>query len=183
MKKIMTVAFAMMAVMAFTVAPAFAGANCSAAKKTAATASSCGAKAEMTTASAKDKNCTDMTACAAKKMEMTKAEFTKAVADGKMALHTISIKGMTCAGCEGSVKSALEKVEGVKSVVAVSHKDEVAYVCVDPAKANTTALTKAVTDKGYKAEIVPAVSKMNADGKACSKTCTAAEKAACADKK
>jgi len=43
----------------------------------------------------------------------------------------ISIKGMTCNGCETILTTALEKVPGVAKVVMISYKDGKAVVAVD----------------------------------------------------
>ena len=83
----------------------------------------------------------------------------KAEADGEWTVKTISVKGMTCTGCEETLKAELAKVPGVMEIVKVCHKSEEAVVKVDPTKAQDLQLTKAIIDKGYKAEIIPAVAK------------------------
>ncbi len=88
--------------------------------------------------------------------------------DGKCEFTTISIKGMTCGGCEQSVSAALTEVPGVLKVVGVSYEEGVAEVCFDPNKTTGEALITAVANKGYQAKIVPAVAK-SSDSKGCSK--------------
>ena len=83
----------------------------------------------------------------------------KAKADGKWAVRTVSVKGMTCGACENSVSAALAKVPGVVEVVKVCHRSEEAVLKVDPAAVKDAQLTKAITGKGFKAEIIPAVAK------------------------
>lgn len=78
---------------------------------------------------------------------------------GKCALVDMSIKGMTCGGCENSIKTALEKVPGVIKVESISYQEGMARVCLDPDKANMETMTKAVVDNGYEAQIIPAVAK------------------------
>ncbi|MGH8015541.1 MAG: cation transporter [Candidatus Zixiibacteriota bacterium] len=74
-------------------------------------------------------------------------------------LTAMSIKGMTCGGCETSVKTALMAVEGVNSVVEVCSKAGFAVVCVkNDAKFNNESIIKAVSAKGFESEIIPAVS-------------------------
>lgn len=97
--------------------------------------------------------------------------------DGKCEFTTISVKGMTCGGCEQSVSATLTEVPGVLKVLKVSYQDGLAEVCFDPAKTTGEALTTAVTNKGYQAEIVPAVV-TSGDAKACSKL-TGAKKSGC----
>ena len=173
MKKTFLLGFFVLAVMALTAAMIFAGDNCSTtAKKTSADKSVCPAtgKATATTASASS-SCTpeQMAACASGK-NISAEECAKLCSAGKAVNHTIAIKGMTCTGCENSLSTALKGVDGVNNVVSISYKDEKAVVCVDPAKCTAETLTKAITDKGYTAEIIPAVAKTGTavnDSKAC----------------
>ena len=91
---------------------------------------------------------------------LTKEEYAELCGDdGKCEVRAISIKGMTCAGCESILTEELSKVPGVIKVAKVSYKEEMALVCVDGTKCKTEALTKAVAAKGYTAEIIPAVAK------------------------
>ncbi len=80
---------------------------------------------------------------------------------GKYEFTRISIAGMTCGGCEGAVTAALEKTEGVIKVLKVDYEKGVAIVAVDTKKATNANLTKAVADKGFKAEIIVAVAKVD----------------------
>ncbi|MFQ6007984.1 MAG: cation transporter, partial [Candidatus Zixiibacteriota bacterium] len=79
--------------------------------------------------------------------------------EGKCQYTTVSIKGMTCGGCERSVTTALLKVPGVIKVCSVSYKEGMAGVCFDPTKTSGDALVKAVSNIGYEAAIVPAVAR------------------------
>ena len=128
----------------------------------------------------------DMAACA-EKMGVSVEECMKMCGEnGTMTMHKISIEGMTCGSCENSVKTAIEAVPGVQKVVSISYKDANAVVCVDKKSNCTETLTKAITDKGYKAQIMPAVATTTtAEGAkaSCSKSCSAAEKAACSASK
>lgn len=107
-------------------------------------------------------------------------------------LTKMSVKGMTCGGCESQVTSALSKVEGVNKVIKVDHKEGYALVCADPTKVDKKVLTAAVINTGYQAEIVPVVA--GTDGpeakaqtvsskagcsKTCVKTCSSKARAAC----
>ena len=93
----------------------------------------------------------------------------------------MSIKGMTCGGCESQVSKALSSIDGVNKVIKVDHKEGFALVCCDATKVEGKTLTSAVINKGYQAEIIPAVAKTSeakaktesASGKiGCSPTCT-----------
>jgi copper chaperone len=202
-KKLGILVIALVAFVAFASAPVSA---CDGNKTTKTTSAekSCSAKQTAQMASAHGKMCdakdaqacsvANMEACA-KLMGMTKEECQEVCGENaKFSMATIDIKGMTCGGCENSVKTALMKIEGVQNVAAISHEKELAVVVFDPKVATEATLTKTVTDKGYQAQIVPAVAKLNeieakttkvnsTDKKACSKTCTKAEKAACSAEK
>lgn len=74
-------------------------------------------------------------------------------------MRTMSVVGMTCAGCEKTISDALTEVPGVVEVVEVCHETGQAVVRVDPEKASDDLLTSAVANKGYEAKIIPAVVK------------------------
>ena len=156
------------------------------ATKASADKASCSASTNAIKASAKSA-CSeaDMKACA-DKMGVSVEECKKMCSEkGSMTMHKISIQGMTCTSCEASLTKVIEGVAGVKKVVSISHKDGSAVVCVDKSNTCTKTLTKAITDKGYKAEIIPAVATMAAAPdakKSCAKSCSTADKAACASK-
>ena len=187
----------MLAVLALAAAPVFAGPNCSADKTASKSCSSdkataqkasakgtCSSTTNATMASAKTCSPSELEACA-KALNMSVEDVKKMCGpEGTMAIQTISIEGMTCTSCEQSITKAIEGVDGVHKVVSISHKDANAVVCVEKDKACLETLTKTITNKGYKAEIMPAVAKTTtatADSKmsSCSKTCSTAEKAAC----
>jgi Copper chaperone len=63
---------------------------------------------------------------------------------------TLNIKGMTCAGCEGKVKSALSACKGV-SDVKVNYKDGKAELHLEDGKASVDDLIKALKHVGFKA--------------------------------
>lgn len=195
-KKTTTMILAALALTAFAVSPIFA---CGEEKTSANTGevkaqmvgdkASCGAKAEGASAQMTgDKAaCKTMSAaeCAAKCGTMSAEDLAKHCNyDGKVEMINMSIKGMTCGGCESSVRASLEKIEGVVKVCAISYKDNMAVVVIDPAKTKTDVLTTAVSNKGYAVEVIPAVA-TTTTGKTVDahKGCTAEQKAACAAKK
>jgi|GEM_PF-630642 len=63
----------------------------------------------------------------------------------------LSVDGMTCNGCVKSVKSALEKVDGVESA-QVDLKSNSAVVAFNPEKTTLETMEKAVADAGYSAK-------------------------------
>ncbi|PCH66283.1 MAG: hypothetical protein COC01_08485 [Bacteroidetes bacterium] len=65
---------------------------------------------------------------------------------------TLSVKGMTCGGCESKVCKALDKKDGVVSRT-VSHKDGNAVVEYDPTKISEKEIVKAISGTGFKASI------------------------------
>ncbi len=181
MKKLFAVALPVMVVFGLTVASVYSTGNDKA----------CTQETKAATASSKSACCasaktTDAKMTSAKECPVTGAQMTgtdvKCDYPGDCAVRTISIKGMTCAGCEQSVTTALMKVPGVVKVASISYKDEKAVVCIDPSKCKDEAsLTKAVADKGYAAEIIPAVAKTSEVMDNAS-SCTPAQKAACGSK-
>lgn len=60
----------------------------------------------------------------------------------------VSIKGMTCTGCEQTIKAGVTSIEGVKQVKA-NFKDGKAYVEFLPGTADTTMIKEKVTASGY----------------------------------
>jgi copper chaperone CopZ len=161
-RKFLTVGLTALAFMALVAADV---SSCGAEK---ASGKSCGS-AEMT----KSKTCSmDKTAmtgakgcCSRSKKATTGTQSTAEAAsehcksEGKCEHKTLSIKGMTCEKCERTVTTALSQVPGVIKVTYVSYEEGIANVCVEPAKISEEALTTAVVNKGFEAEIIPAVAK------------------------
>jgi len=65
----------------------------------------------------------------------------------------IQCTGMTCTGCENTIKSKVKKVDGVKDVMA-DFKSNTVKASFDPAKTNPDAIKEAITSAGYKVESV-----------------------------
>ena len=63
---------------------------------------------------------------------------------------TFDIEKMTCAMCPITVRKAMEKVDGVLSVIT-DYDTRTAVVVFDPAKANIEAIAKASENAGYPA--------------------------------
>jgi copper chaperone len=191
MRKLFTLSLAALAILAFAVSPILAGDNCTAAQKAACAGKE--ASAKMTSdkggcpmmknaaATTSDAKCTAHGTSAA----MTPEECAKLCGKdvGKCEMVNMSVKGMTCGGCEYTVTTALEKVPGVLKVVSVSYKEGTALVCIDPTTCKGEALTTAVSNSGYEAQVVPAVATTTtATAPAAmdhSKACSPENKAAC----
>ncbi len=201
-KKVLFVAFMVMAFVALGSLVAFAGGKeCEAAKSadaknasgtTTKAAGCCAHKAGTTSASAtkidatmassktttaNGATCTaaEKAACAAKGASLTAAGGTCTIESCLKAcevkhaeicginaanhrLASMSIKGMTCAGCEKSVTTALMAVEGVNNVIEVCSKAGFAVVCTaKDSKLSNDSMIKAVSSKGFESEIIPAV--------------------------
>jgi copper chaperone len=159
-----------------------AGPNCSASKTGASASAKSSCSAHATTA--------DHT-CSPECIEICKAM------GFKCETISMSVKGMTCGGCEKGIETALLKVDGVLKVIKVSHETGEAMVCVDPTKIDRAVMTAAVVNKGYEAEIIPAVAtgdtKVTAiqagakhacgiDPALCAKKCASKDAKACASK-
>ncbi len=65
----------------------------------------------------------------------------------------IQCSGMTCTGCENTIKAKVKKVEGVKDVIA-DFNTNVVKASFDSAKTNADAIKEAITSAGYKVESV-----------------------------
>jgi copper chaperone len=61
---------------------------------------------------------------------------------------TLTVKGMSCGGCETAVKRAVSLVEGVSNVTA-SHRDERVTLDYDPERVTRAAVEKAIRRAGY----------------------------------
>ena len=83
----------------------------------------------------------------------------KAVQTAADAFKTVNldIEGMTCTGCENTIKDAVGKVAGVTEVTA-SHTDGLAIVKYDSTKTNVKTISDAIIEAGYtvKGEKIPA---------------------------
>jgi len=189
MRKVLSISMVAALCIMLASAMAFAGPNCGASKTADKTASKSectstkATKAEMV--SAEKKTCSVSGKTVAGEMNCSPEEC---AAWEKMAakhegseVRLMSVKGMTCGGCESSVKASLAKMDGVYEVAKVCHKGEVAVVVVDPKKVQDDALAQTVTNKGYEAQIMPAVAttsteagakKASGDKPSCAKTCT-----------
>lgn len=68
---------------------------------------------------------------------------------------TLTVSGMTCAGCEAAVRMAARSVDGV-SAVKVSYAKGIAEITFDPRKTTPVAIARAITERsGFKAEQAP----------------------------
>ena len=97
-------------------------------------------------------------------------------------ITSMSIKGMTCGACENGVKAAFMNVDAVNKVLEVCYKAGFAVVCTNPEEASDEVLMKAVSARGFEAEIIPAVATVTTDAKLSNtnsglKACRAAKKA------
>jgi len=131
-------------------------------------------KASATTTAAKGKVCSlaDPSTC----VGVSKAELAKLCESHENCeMRCISVKGMTCTSCEETISAALTDVTGVLKVVKVSYKDGCAIVCVEKDNCNGESLINAVANKGYTAEMIPAVA--TTGGSASPSACCASRKA------
>jgi copper chaperone CopZ len=172
MKKLFVFGMMTLAMLAFVAAPAFAGDNKACTDKTSKTnttltsGKTCQASAKNITESVKAHACTgEMAKACAAEMGMTEEEC-RALCS-KYTLVRMSIDGMTCTGCENSIKTTLTKMPGVHKVAKVSHKTGSVMVFVEQKHETVQQdMVTAVANKGYKVEIIPAVAKADADANA-----------------
>jgi copper chaperone CopZ len=181
---------AALAIMAFAVLPAIAGQSCSdATAKTTSDKTACSASAADKAACTASKE-----ACATAHEANAQSASATCPMAGNCETISISVKGMTCAGCENGLTTALQGTDGVLKVVKISHTENLAVVCVDPTKCKSESLTKLIASKGYEAQVIPAVAtsanavQAGAAGcstmskEECAKVCGDKAAAACADK-
>ncbi len=79
------------------------------------------------------------------------AEAAAIVAAATERTETFAIENMTCALCPITVKTAMEHVDGVKSVT-VNFDAKTATVVYDPSIATAEAIARASTNAGYPAK-------------------------------
>lgn len=189
MRKLLTIGFVAAGIVGLVAIGSIAGSGdgCKASK---AVASACGAKKTSATSASVQQissgdakaGCSYHSTSGSTGAQLTAAEHAKMCNyDGKCEFTSISVKGMTCRSCESSVSHALAGVPGVIKVVSVDHKNGMAEVCFDPTKTNGPAMTAAILNKGFGAEIVQAVAR-STDMQASSKM-TGAEMGCCASGK
>lgn len=83
--------------------------------------------------------------------EAADAESTS-VTEPAIARETFKVSGMTCAGCETTIKLALEQTPGVRSA-EVSYERGAAVVEYDPNVTTTDKLHAAINETGYTCEL------------------------------
>jgi copper chaperone CopZ len=173
MKRMLSLTLALVALVAFVTAPAVS------------VAGSCGSKSsDLHQMSAKGQCTPEHAAACAAKLGISPEECQKLCASGEYTHVNMSIKGMTCTGCENTITTCLQALPGVVKVGVVSYKDGTAFVLVDPKKVTNEDLVTAINDKGYKAEVIPAVSVTPAGAQTvgAQHPCGAAAASACAKK-
>ncbi len=167
MRKLFMFTFAVLAVMAFTLAPIYA---CGENQTTTAKASVQKTDAKMVTSTDKASCSASRTSaqlagnksactatCSGKMMSAEHAAMCAKMCPYSSEVRVVSIEGMTCGKCEKSVEAALTNAPGVLKVINVSYKDGIALVTVDKNKVCDKTMAKMVADKGFKAEVIPAV--------------------------
>ena len=70
----------------------------------------------------------------------------------KTAVVTLEIRGMTCAGCTVSVRTALTRLKGVEDA-RVSYEPPQAVVAYDPAQVTPREMVAAIKEIGYNATV------------------------------
>ena len=85
-------------------------------------------------------------------VSLTVAPWTLA-ADTKNVTSDFKVEGMTCGGCEASVKMKVKRLDGVERVTA-SHKEGKATVTYDAGRVSSADIIAAIEDLGYTAELL-----------------------------
>lgn len=66
-------------------------------------------------------------------------------------LIDMNVEGMTCTGCENTIKSGVSELEGVVEVEA-SHVNAKTFVKVDTSLTSPEAISEKIASKGYEVE-------------------------------
>jgi mercuric ion transport protein len=90
--------------------------------------------------------------CIAKKPAPMAANSTPATIVGETATSTFTVRGMSCASCEVTIKLALKKTPGVKRA-DVSYDRSEAVVYYDPKMTTPDKLREAIDSTGYTCEL------------------------------
>jgi copper chaperone CopZ len=83
--------------------------------------------------------------CSSKQAATEKATEAVAVANKTV---NLAVEGMTCTGCENTIKEAVGKVAGVTDVTA-SHTEGLAVVKYDSTKTDIKGISDAIIEAGY----------------------------------
>ncbi len=96
--------------------------------------------------------------CAQKQASKTDEKVQAVAVANKTA--NIDVEGMTCTGCENTIKDAVGTIAGVTEVTA-SHLEGLTIVKYDSTKTDFKAISDAITNAGYtvKGEKTPATAK------------------------
>jgi copper chaperone CopZ len=74
---------------------------------------------------------------------------------------TLAVEGMSCEGCENTVKQSVEKVPGIASAKA-SYKDKEVVIAFDSTQARVNDISTAITSVGYEVKgVKPTVDKVS----------------------
>jgi len=87
-----------------------------------------------------------------KKLLLTMALLSSTTAWAELKTVTLEVPSMNCVTCPVTVKLALKKVEGVKTVEATYEPNE-AIVTFDDTKTNTKELMAATENAGYPSNV------------------------------
>ncbi len=72
----------------------------------------------------------------------------KEINSESVVLIDMDVNGMTCTGCENTIKQGVSELPGVVSVQA-SHTDAKTYVKVDTSQTGIDQISKTISSKGY----------------------------------
>ena len=80
--------------------------------------------------------------------EETTTENSMDVANEELLSIQFNVNGMTCTGCENTVKKSVAELGGVSDVTA-SHTDSTAVVTFDKSQTSIDQISEAIESKGY----------------------------------
>lgn len=76
------------------------------------------------------------------------SQNTEIIADETVVAYSLTVEGMTCTGCENTIKNSLSALEGVAEVTA-SHELGLVTITLNPEKADTAKIREKITETGY----------------------------------
>ena len=82
---------------------------------------------------------------------MTPAAVAQATAETMLQTQTFTVAKMTCAACPITVRTAMQRVDGVRSV-KIDFEAKTAIVTFDPAVTTAGEIAQASADAGYPAQ-------------------------------
>lgn len=76
---------------------------------------------------------------------------TTGIAEENVLKMKFEVSGMTCTGCEKTIKKSVKELPGIVEVEA-SHQDSIAFVKFDKSQTTIEDITASINEKGYQVD-------------------------------